>query len=335
MSEELSPETGSGLPRAQVSRIREFRDRIHSEVGRTIVGQEHLVDQLLITILADGHALLEGVPGVAKTLIARTLSSMLGLDFRRIQFTPDLMPADIIGTKVFDFSDSTFKTRKGPIFANVVLIDEVNRSPAKTQSALLEVMEERQVTIEGETFILPEPFLVLATQNPVEFEGTYQLPEAQMDRFLMKIQVDYPSEQEELHVLERFHTGVLRTGRGRTGNVQQPILTGADLKALREVVARVIAEPSILSYINRLVRSTRSHPYLYMGASPRGTISMLLAAKARAALLGRDYVNPDDVKALASPVLRHRIVLNPEAEIEGLTTDTILRDLAAQTEVPK
>ncbi|MCB9234975.1 MAG: MoxR family ATPase [Bacteroidia bacterium] len=319
-----------------VKMIRDFRFAIHQEMGKVIVGQEALIDQLLITILCNGHSLLEGVPGVAKTLIARTLSTLLEVQFRRIQFTPDLMPADIIGTRIFDFSNSTFKTEKGPIFANIVLIDEVNRAPAKTQSALLEVMEERQVTIEGETFALDEPFLVLATQNPVEFEGTYNLPEAQMDRFLMKIMVDYPGEEEELEILQRFHHGTLQIGKDRAGQTQlHAAASGSNLKSLREAVQEIKVEAGILQYINRLVRSTRSHNFLYLGSSPRGNISLLLASKARAALLGRDYVNPDDVKSMAIPVLRHRIVLSPEAEIEGLSADQILTELAGQAEVPR
>lgn len=315
--------------------VQQFRESVHREMARVIVGQEELIDELLVVILANGHALLEGVPGVAKTLISSTLSRLMQLDFTRIQFTPDLMPADIIGTKVFDFSDSTFKTTKGPIFTNVCLIDEVNRSPAKTQSALLEVMEERQVTIEGETFNLDGPFLVLATQNPIEFEGTYSLPEAQMDRFLMKILVDYPSESNELEIIRRFHEGVLAVGKNRSRAVVNPVVNRQQLQELREAVAKVRVEEEILQYINRLVRGTRNHAYLYLGSSPRGNISLLLAAKARAALKGRDYVNPDDVKEMALPVLRHRVMLNPEAEIEGLTTDQILKDLANTTEVPK
>ena len=319
-----------------VERITSFRDKLMTQMGKIIVGQEKLIEEMLIIILSDGHALLEGVPGVAKTLISSTLAKLIGVEFRRIQFTPDLMPADIIGTKIFDFSDSTFKTQTGPIFSNIVLIDEINRAPAKTQSALLEVMEERQVTIEGETFVMEPPFLVFATQNPIEFEGTYNLPEAQMDRFMMKITVDYPNEQQELEILHRFHKGILNVGQDRDKGVELETVLGKDeLNELRGIIRKVQVESKILGYINRLVRSTREHNYLFMGSSPRGTISLLLAAKAHAALAGRAYVNPDDVKHMALPVLRHRVMLSPEAEIEGLTTDQILADIAAQAEVPR
>jgi MoxR-like ATPase len=333
---DATPNPVEAQPGVDVEPVRTFREEIHKEMHKVIVGQGNLIDELLITILANGHALLEGVPGVAKTLISKTLAKMMGMDFRRIQFTPDLMPADIIGTKVFDLSNSTFTTQKGPIFSNVVLIDEVNRAPAKTQSALLEVMEERQVTIEGQTFVLDPPFMVLATQNPIEFEGTYNLPEAQMDRFLMKINVDYPSEQNELEILRRFHSGALQVGRDRAGKVEiDEIVDAKALAELRAIIREVRVEDKILEYINRLVRATRSHGYLFIGSSPRGNISLLLSAKAHAALKGRNYVNPDDVKTMALPVLRHRVMLSPEAEIEGMTTDQILGDLADQTEVPR
>lgn len=318
------------------SPVEQLGERIHQEAGRVIVGQQDLIDQLLIAILADGHVLIEGVPGVAKTLLARAMAELMGVNFRRIQFTPDLMPSDILGTKVFNFSDSTFKTQKGPIFANVILIDEVNRAPAKTQSALLEVMEERQATIEGETFMLDEPFIVMATQNPVEFEGTYSLPEAQMDRFLMKVVVNYPDETQELEVVRRFHNGRLQIGKERSKALGLAKLLDRDsLARARAAVQSVRVEEPVLNYINRLVRVTRQHAFLHLGASPRGTISLLLASKARAALKGRDFVTPDDVKAMTPPVLRHRITLNPEAEIEGLTADQILKDIASQAEVPK
>jgi len=324
------------LTNPDISRITDFRNKVHAEIGKVVVGQTSLIDDLLNCILSNGHTLLEGVPGVAKTLIAKSLASLIGAKFTRIQFTPDLMPSDIVGTKIFDFSDSTFKTQKGPVFSNLVLIDEVNRAPAKTQAALLEVMEERQVTIEGETFPMEYPFLVLATQNPVEFEGTYQLPEAQLDRFLMKILVAYPEEEEEKEVLRRFHSGVLKIGESKSGGNAPGVLAGAtELKAMRRTIESVAVEDGIFGYINRLVRGTRNHGHLFMGSSPRGNIALLLCAKTRAALSGRDYVNPDDVKSTALPVLRHRVILNPEAEIEGLTVDQILRSIADQAEVPR
>lgn len=321
---------------SQMLPVMKFREDMQRELGKVIVGQHKLSEELLVTILANGHALLEGVPGVAKTLIAKTIARLLNIEFRRIQFTPDLMPSDIVGTKIFDFSSSAFKIQKGPVFSNIVLIDEVNRAPAKTQSALLEVMEERQVTIEGETFILSDPFLVLATQNPVEFEGTYSLPEAQMDRFLMKINVDYPNEEEELEILNRFNSGALSLGKStETTIVLNPVANAAKLSDLRNLVGKVLVEPGILSYINKIVRATRNHPFLFMGSSPRGNISLLSAVKALAALRGRDYVNPDDVKELTAPVLRHRVILSPEAELEGLNTDQVLKEIAEQTLVPR
>jgi MoxR-like ATPase len=323
-------------PPPPVSPMAELNRRIHDEAGRVIVGQEELIEQLLVAILADGHVLLEGVPGVAKTLMARTMADLMGVGFKRIQFTPDLMPSDILGTKIFDFSNSTFQTQKGPIFSNIILIDEINRAPAKTQSALLEVMEERQATIEGETFHMDDPFLVMATQNPVEFEGTYSLPEAQMDRFLMKVVVQYPDETQELEIVRRFHQGKLQVGKDRSkGITLTKLLDRETLRKARQATLAVRVEESVLAYINRLVRATRQHAFLHLGASPRGTISLLLASKARAALLGRDFITPDDVKIMAVPVLRHRIMLNPEAEIEGLTPDQILKEIASEAEVPK
>ncbi len=331
----LRAETKSGA-HSKMQAIQKFRGDVLNELGKIIVGQEDLIDQLLITLLSNGHALLEGVPGVAKTLLSKSMAQLLGLDFKRIQFTPDLMPSDIIGTKIFDFSSSTFKTQKGPIFANIVLIDEVNRAPAKTQSAMLEVMEERQVTIEGETFVLAEPFLVLATQNPIEFEGTYSLPEAQLDRFMMKIVVNYPSESEELEILNRIHSGVLQQGKStEKSTLLKKVADATEIAKLKSLVNEVVVEPGILAYINRIVRSTRTNPFLFMGSSPRGNISLLLGAKAKAALKGRDFVIPDDVKELAPAVLRHRVVLSPEAELEGMTTDQVLSEMAQHTEVPR
>lgn len=314
--------------------ISQIRSQVHQEVQRVIVGQEALIDQFLVALFSNGHILLEGVPGVAKTLLSKTLAQVIGADFRRIQFTPDLMPSDIVGTKVFDFSDSKFKTTKGPIFSNIVLVDEVNRAPAKTQAAMLEVMEERQVTIEGETYKMEDPFMIIATQNPIEFEGTYNLPEAQLDRFLLKVVVGYPEDEQELVVLRRIHEGLLGSLQ-TTPTRLNVILTKERVAALREHVRQVTVDEGILKYINTIVRSTRHHPQLLLGSSPRGAISLLQTSKAQAALQGRSFVNPDDIKSLAMPVLRHRVAISPEAEIDGFTADQIIQAIVNGIEVPR
>lgn len=304
-----------------------------TEAKKALVGQDQVFEQMVIALFVRGHVLLEGVPGTGKTLAAKTLAHLVRAEFKRVQFTPDLMPSDIVGTQVFDVTSSKFYLKRGPVFANVVLADEINRAPAKTQAALLEAMEEHQVTIEGERAILPDPFIVLATQNPVEYEGTYPLPEAQLDRFLFKTIVPYPELHDEANVLRRYHQGFDAHRLADAGLT--PVLTPEDLAALRREIDGITVEDGILMYITKLSDATRRATDLALGASPRASISMLLASKAFAAIQGRNYVVPDDVKTMALPVLRHRILLKPEAEIEGLNADGIIQRLLASVDVPR
>jgi MoxR-like ATPase len=313
--------------------VDETYNKIQAEARNIIVGQDEAFEQIVVALLTGGHVLLEGVPGTAKTLMAKTLAGLVDAQFRRVQFTPDLMPSDIVGTQVFDVATSRFHLRRGPIFTQILLGDEVNRAPAKTQSALLEAMEERQVTIEGERYPLPEPFMVLATQNPVEYEGTYPLPEAQLDRFLLKVVVDYPPAAAETEVLRRYHAGFDAHDLVAAG--LHPIITPADVARCRAEIAAVIVEPGILEYVTRIAVESRRSPDLILGGSPRASIYLLLAAKTYAALQGRAFVTPDDVKHLAAPVYRHRIILKPEAEIEGLDADAVVRRILARVEVPR
>lgn len=311
----------------------EAGQRILAEAGKVIVGQDGAQELVLAAILADGHVLLEGVPGLAKTLIVRVMARVLGLEFRRIQFTPDLMPSDVIGTNVFDQRNADFTLRKGPIFTSVLLADEINRTPPKTQAALLEAMEERQVTIDGQSLPLPYPFLVFATQNPVEFEGTYPLPEAQQDRFLLKIVLGYPSDLEEIKVLMNFHQG-FRSQNLEDSDVQA-VCSEAELRELRQEVRSVSIEERMFRYIYDIVGGTRRHPDILVGASPRAGLALVSCSQALAALRGRNFVIPDDIKDLALPVLRHRVLLRPEAEIEGQTVDTVVRGLVETQIVPR
>src|SRR6476661_3420992 len=321
----------SFAPRTDFARLTARTEAIRQEIGKIIVGQQDLLELLLTAILADGHGLIEGMPGVAKTLKAKLLARTLEVPFSRIQFTPDLMPSDVLGTSVFQQHKADFEFRPGPIFASVVLIDEINRAPAKTQSALFEVMEERTVTRDGTTYGMPEPFLVLATQNPVEQEGTYRLPEAQLDRFLFKLHVGYPSTAEEVLILQGHHAG-----QGSTNlEAVQPMLSAADLRELRQQVRQQRVEANILEYIAKLVGQTRAHKSLYLGASPRASLALLNGAKALAALRGRDFVTPEDVQFLAPSVLRHRIMLTPEREMEGGTPDEVVKQIMQQIEVPR
>jgi MoxR-like ATPase len=313
--------------------VESLAQSIRAEVGKAIAGQEKVVDQALVAILANGHVLLEGVPGVAKTLLVRSLARTLALDYGRVQFTPDLMPSDVIGTSIFDPRTAEFKLRKGPIFVNVLLADEINRTPPKTQASLLEAMEERRVTIDGEPHPLPPPFIVFATQNPIDFEGTYPLPEAQQDRFLLKVIVDYPTEQAEIDVLRRHHGG-FKPQRLEDAGIQ-PVVTPEQLQELQGEVGRVTVEDRVFNYIYETVKATRMSNDLLVGASPRAGIALLNCSKAVAALRGRDYVIPDDVKELALPVLRHRVLLRPEAEIEGLNADRVLTGLIDSQIVPR
>ena len=304
-----------------------------AESAKVIVGQDEVFEQMVIALLARGHVLLEGVPGTAKTLAAKTLAHLIRADFKRVQFTPDLMPSDIVGTQVYDVSSGKFYLKKGPIFTQILLADEINRAPAKTQSALLEAMEERQVTIEGDRYALPEPFMVLATQNPVEYEGTYPLPEAQLDRFLFKTLVTYPPLEAEAEVLRRYHHGFDAHQLAEAG--LSPLLSPDDLTTLRAEIRTVTVEDGILRYITAIAGATRTAGDLALGGSPRASIAMLLAAKAWAAMQGRNYVVPDDVKALVLPIFRHRVLLKPEAEIEGFNADTVMKRLLARVEVPR
>jgi MoxR-like ATPase len=305
---------------------------VRGEVGKAVVGQDNVVLGLTAALLLGGHVILEGVPGVAKTLLAKTLARTLDLSFRRIQFTPDLMPSDVTGNVVFDSANADFRFRMGPLFANLVLADELNRTPPKTQAALLEAMEERQVTIEGETHRLPEPFLVIATQNPIEYEGTYPLPEAELDRFLFKIRVGYPEADDELAIVRMHDAGkdphdVASLGVERVAGIEA-LATGA-----REVVAVQVTD-EVARYVVTLARETRTSPSLSLGASPRGAAMLVMASKAWAYLNGRDFVTPDDVKTMAKPTWRHRVILRPEVELEGATADSVLDALVTRVAVP-
>ncbi|HLI94438.1 MAG TPA: MoxR family ATPase [Puia sp.] len=304
---------------------------LRAQIGKVIVGQEQMIELLLAGILADGHILIEGVPGVAKTLTAKLLSKVISVGFSRIQFTPDLMPSDVIGTSVFNPRESAFQFKPGPIFSNIVLIDEINRAPAKTQSALFEVMEERQVTVDGQTYPLHPPFMVVATQNPIEQEGTYHLPEAQLDRFLFKIDVLYPSSEEEFHIVANHHR--LR-GDVRIDTVQS-VLTAERIGDLRTKVRGVHVEEKLIQFITAIVGATRNHKSVYLGASPRASIGILNGSKAIAAMRGRDFITPEDIVYTAPAVLRHRLVLTPEKEMEGASADEVIAGIIRSIEVPR
>lgn len=318
--------------RLDLSPLKTAVDAIRAEVGKVIIGQQQTVDLLLTALLADGHVLIEGVPGVAKTLTAKLLAKTMSVEFSRIQFTPDLMPSDVLGTSVFMPKTSDFVFRQGPIFSNLVLIDEINRAPAKTQAALFEVMEERQVTNDGTTYHLAEPFMVLATQNPIEQEGTYRLPEAQLDRFLFKIVVGYPNPSEEIDILRGHHS---RRNLTDALDAVSAVLTADQLAALRSQVHLVHVEDNLFDYIARIVQATRANKSLYLGASPRASVALLNSAKALATLRGRDFITPEDVQELAAPVLRHRVLLTPEREMEGSTADNVVAQLIQKLEVPR
>lgn len=317
--------------RIDLTQLREAVESIKSEVGKVIVGQEAMIELLLAAILADGHVLIEGVPGVAKTLTAKLLAKTIAVNFSRLQFTPDLMPSDVLGTSVFNPKTTDFEFRSGPIFSNIVLIDEINRSPAKTQAALFEVMEERQVTMDGTTYPMGVPFMVLATQNPIEQEGTYRLPEAQLDRFLFKIEVNYPTLDQETLILQQAHER--KSHQSLTGVVA--VLTAEQMAEYRQKVKEIHIDLALLGYIAQIVGQTRTHPALYLGASPRASLAIMNGAKALAAMRGRDFVTPEDIRQITPAVLKHRVILTPEKEMEGTGVDQVITQIIESLEVPR
>ena len=308
-------------------------ERLRDAVGQAFIGQAEVLDQILVALLAGGHVLIEGVPGLGKTLLVRALAQALELDYARVQFTPDLMPSDVSGHAVYDPKTESFKIRRGPVFTHLLLADEINRAPAKTQSALLEVMQEGQVTIEGRAFPLNPPFLTLATQNPVEQEGTYPLPEAQLDRFLLKVLIDYPQLEDEKRMVAAITAG--RSASDFDLSQVPRVMSGADVVALQQAVAAIIVDPQVIDYAVRIVAATRKWPCIALGAGPRGSLALVRAARAQAVLAGRDFVTPDDVREIARPALRHRIALAPELQIEGQSADDALTALLAKVEAPR
>lgn len=318
-------------PRTDLTALNEAVLAIRSEIQKVIVGQDEMVKLILAALLADGHVLIEGVPGVAKTLTAKLVARSVDAGFSRVQFTPDLMPSDVLGTPVFNPKDAVFEFKKGPVFSNIVLVDEINRAPAKTQSALLEIMEERQASVDGKTYAMAAPFMVLATQNPVEQEGTYRLPEAQLDRFLFKIVVPYPSESEELSILTRFH----HMGNVKVNEIVKPVLNAEQINNLRLQIKNILIEEKLLQFIAKLIHQTRHHKSIYLGASPRASLSIMNASKAIAAMQGRDFVTPEDIREVVVPVLRHRIILAPDKEMEGVSEEEVIKQIIQGMDVPR
>ncbi|WP_299779726.1 MoxR family ATPase [uncultured Formosa sp.] len=334
MEEQINTEVSENIEfknRIDVSELQEAVHNIKKQLKKVIVGQKDMMDLLIVALLANGHVLIEGVPGVAKTITAKLLSKTMDVDFSRIQFTPDLMPSDILGTSVFNAKTSDFEFKKGPIFSSMILIDEINRAPAKTQAALFEVMEEKQVTIDGKTYKMKEPFIVLATQNPIEQEGTYRLPEAQLDRFLFKINVEYPTANEELEIIIREQALV---NANKIEKIEA-IITGEKIEHYRALINQINLEDNLLKYIANIVVNTRSNSFLYLGASPRASIAILKASKAFAAIEGRDFVTPEDIKKAAIPVLQHRVIVTPEREMEGLSSIQIIEQIIEAVEIPR
>jgi len=332
--EENTPQENDSLnfkSRLDLSELQQNVTAIKSELGKVIVGQHQMIEMIIASMLTNSHSLIEGVPGVAKTITAKLLAKALDVNFSRIQFTPDLMPSDILGTSVFNLKTSEFEFKKGPIFSNMILIDEVNRAPAKTQAALFEVMEEQQITIDGQQYELNAPFLVLATQNPIEQEGTYRLPEAQLDRFLFKINVEYPNLEEEINILGREQQ-LENKSKLETVNT---FLSAEKIVSFQKLITQVLIEEHLLKYIAQIIVSTRSNPFLYLGASPRASISVLKASKAFAAMAGRDFVTPEDIKKAAIPVLHHRVIVTPEREMEGVTSKDVIKQIIESTEIPR
>ena len=317
--------------RIDMGELSQSLERIKSEIAKVIVGQESMVEHLLAALLANGHVIIEGVPGVAKTVTAKLLAKTIDIGFSRIQFTPDLMPSDILGTSVFNVKTSEFEFKKGPIFSNFILIDEINRSPAKTQAALFEVMEERQVTMDGIRYEMEVPFMVVATQNPIEHEGTYRLPEAQLDRFLFKIEVKYPTLNQEIEIISNQH----KTKSNDKTQAVNKVISGEQLKKYQDIVKNIVVEPHLIEYIAKITIATRENQFLYLGASPRASLALLNASKAFAAIRGRDFVTPEDIKEASYAVLRHRIAVSPEREMEGLSTDEVIRQILEGIEIPR
>ncbi len=317
--------------RIDLSELQNSVFAMRKELHKVIIGQKDMIDLLIASILANGHSLIEGVPGVAKTITAKLLAKCISVDFSRIQFTPDLMPSDILGTSVFNMKTTEFDFKAGPIFSNIILIDEINRSPAKTQAALFEVMEERQITIDGKTYIMEAPFLVFATQNPIEQEGTYRLPEAQLDRFLFKIEVDYPSLEEEVQIIETHH---LRKDIDKTETIEA-VISPIQIKKFQKQVQEIIIEKQLINYIAQIVTKTRENPFLYLGASPRASLAIMNSSKAFAAMQGRDFVTPEDVKRSAIPVLQHRVIVTPEREMEGVSSKQVINQMIENIEIPR
>lgn len=317
--------------RIDLTELQQSIEAIQNELHKVIIGQNDLIDLLIVSLLANGHALIEGVPGVAKTISAKLLAKTIQAGFSRIQFTPDLMPSDILGTSVFNLKSSEFEFKSGPIFSNIILIDEINRAPAKTQAALFEVMEERQITIDGNTYPMQMPFLVFATQNPIEQEGTYRLPEAQLDRFLFKIDVDYPSQEEEIKIIENQH----HSKQVNKLDVVNTVLTAEKIIHFQQLVQDIHIEQNLIQFIAKIVTNTRENPFLYLGASPRASLSILQASKAFAAMQGRDFVTPEDIKRIAVPVLQHRVIVTPEREMEGISARQIIKQMLDSIEIPR
>ncbi len=317
--------------RTDLSQLNEAVMKMRHEISKVIVGQDEMVKLIIAALLSDGHVLIEGVPGVAKTLTARLVAKCIDLHFSRVQFTPDLMPSDVLGTSIFNPKEGVFQFKRGPIFGNIVLVDEINRAPAKTQAALFEVMEEKQVTVDGQSHQMQRPFMVLATQNPVEQEGTYRLPEAQLDRFLFKILVPYPTAEQEVAILNRFHQA---TGEEVAAQLER-ILSDTQIGELRKLVRQVIVEEKLLQFIAQIVTATRSNKSIYLGASPRASLAIMVSSKALAAMQGRDFVTPEDIIEMATPVLRHRIILTPEKEMEGGTEDAVIKEIIHSLEIPR
>lgn len=331
MKEPSNMEETNFTPRNDLTELSESIEKVRAEIKKIIVGQDKIIDMMIAAVLADGHVLIEGVPGIAKTLLAKIIARIISADFSRIQFTPDLMPSDILGTSVYNVKTAEFEFNRGPIFSNIILVDEINRAPAKTQAALFEAMEERQVTVDGTTYKMDIPFTIFATQNPIEHEGTYKLPEAQLDRFIFKVEMDYPLPEEEIKILLDLH------GRKNIIDLDliNPVFTKENLKRFREQVRTAHLDEKVANYITQIVKNTRSNSDLYLGGSPRASISIMIGAKAIAAINGRNFVTPDDVKMVVVPTLRHRILLTPEKEMEGKSPDDIIQTILERVEVPR